>query len=244
MLFLTCSVHKQRSTMSVRLFQVTVDSVAECRLNKGYTWLWKLLNLLLFSRRYWLLQGCFGITALWLRGAILSPPVLFIHLRWQFSPDFCRDERERDKLDLMIVSIILILQRLLLVLITFCTIYVVCKSSDLHCAPNNSRAVCLSCSSLSLLLWKQIVPCFIGRIFFFFCDRFGYDASGIESPGIILYNQVLLEEFLEDGWCCLTFVVCSVWKIKWKRRGMGIQSYLLHSVKRSTAQKSCSNTSF
>lgn len=116
-----------------------------------------------------------------------------------FLLTLCRDERERDKLDLMIVSIILILQRLLLVLITFCTIYVVCKSSDLHCAPNNSRAVCLSCSSLSLLLWKQIVPCFIGRIFFFFCDRFGYDASGIESPGIILYNQVLLEEFLEDG---------------------------------------------
>lgn len=84
-----------------------------------------------------------------------------------FLLTLCRDERERDKLDLMIVSIILILQRLLLVLITFCTIYVVCKSSDLHCAPNNSRAVCLSCSSLSLLLWKQIVPCFIGRIFFF-----------------------------------------------------------------------------
>lgn len=86
MLFLMCSVHKQGSTMSVRLFQVTVDSVAERRLNKGYTWLWKLLNWLLFSRRYWLLQGCSGITALWLRGAILSPPVLFIHLRWQFSP--------------------------------------------------------------------------------------------------------------------------------------------------------------
>lgn len=33
---------------------------------------------------------------------------------------------------------------------------------------------------------------------FFFCDSFGYDASEIERPGIILYNQVLLEEFLEE----------------------------------------------
>lgn len=83
----------------------------------------------------------------------------------------CAGMKEKEtSLDRMIDCIILLLQRLLLVLVTFCTIYVVCKSSDPRCVPNNSQAVCPSCSSMSLLLWKQIVPNFIGRILFFFCD--------------------------------------------------------------------------
>lgn len=75
------------SVVSVRLFQVTVDSVAESRLNKVYSSLWKLIKLLQFSHRCRLLQAHFGITALWFRDAIVSPPVLFIHLRCQFSSD-------------------------------------------------------------------------------------------------------------------------------------------------------------
>lgn len=98
MLFLMCSFHKQVSTMSVRLFQVTVDSVTECRLNKGHDWLWKLLKLLLFSCRCWLLQGCFGITALWLRGAILFLLQCCLSIcADSFFPDSVQGERERDK---------------------------------------------------------------------------------------------------------------------------------------------------
>lgn len=43
--------------------------------------------------------------------------------------------KDRD-LDLVTDSIILVLQRLLLALVTSCTIYVACKSSDPRCAPN------------------------------------------------------------------------------------------------------------
>lgn len=133
-------------------------------LNKGYTWLWKLLKLLLLSCRCWLLQECSGIAALWLRGAILPPAVLYPSVLTVFSWLCAGMKGKETSLDLMIDCIILLLQRLLLVLVTFCTIYVVCKSSDPRCVPNNSQAVCPSCSSLSLLLWKQIVPNFIGRI--------------------------------------------------------------------------------
>lgn len=166
MLFFMCIFHKQISTMSVRLFQITANSVAERRLNKGCAWLWKLLKLL-FSCRYWLLQGCFGITVMTQRCHPTSCNAVYPSALTVFSWLCAGMKGKETSLDLMIGCIILILQRLLLVLVTFCTIYVVCKSSDPHCVPNNSQAVCLSCSSLSLLLWKQVVPNFIGSILVF-----------------------------------------------------------------------------
>lgn len=165
-----CSFHKQISTMSVRQFQVTVDSVAERRLNKVYARLWKLLKLLkllLFSCRCCCCNGALG-----LQHYDSEVPSYLLQCCLSICADsflltLCREKAKETSLDLMIGCIILILQRLLLVLVTFCTIYVVCKSSDPCCAPNNSQAVCPSCSSLSLLLWKQIVPSFLGRIFTF-----------------------------------------------------------------------------
>lgn len=65
----------------------------------------------------------------------------------------------------MTACVILLLQRLFHTLVTSCTIYVACKSPDPCCAPNNSQAIYQSCSSLSVLPWKQIVPNIIGGIF-------------------------------------------------------------------------------
>lgn len=152
MLFLMCSFHKQISTLSVRLFQVTVDGIKEHKLNKGYTWLKivkipaVLMQMLGVARVLWdysiMTQRCHPISS-----SAVYPSALTV-FSW-----LCAGMKGKEtSLDLMIGCIILILQRLLLVLVTFCTIYVVCKSSDPRCAPNNSQAVCPNCSSLSLLL--------------------------------------------------------------------------------------------
>jgi len=103
-------------------------------------------------------------------------------------------------LDLMIGSIILILQRLLLALVTSCTVYVACKSSDSRCAPNNSCTICQNCSLLSLLPWKQIVPSFIGRIFSF------------SVTALVMMHQKL------RGQASFSITRCS-WKRLWRSKG-------------------------
>lgn len=156
----------------------------------------------------------------------------------------CTGMKGKDRsLDLVIGSIFLIL---LLALVTSCTIYVVFKSSDPRCAPNNYWAVCQSSSSLSLLPWKQIVPSFIGRIFSFSVTALVMMHQKLRGQASFSITRCSGWVFggVKDGWCYLTFVVCSVWKIEWKKGGMGIWSYLLLSVKGSDAQKSCCNTSF
>lgn len=113
----------------------------------------------------------------------------------------CTGMKGKDRsLDLMIGFIILILRRLSLALITSCTVYVECKSSDPCCAPNNSQAVCQSCSSLSSLPWKQIVPSFIERIFYF------------SVTALVMMHQKL------RGQASFSVTRCS-WKSFWRSRG-------------------------
>lgn len=112
-------------------------------------------------------------------------------------------------LDVMIGSIILILQRLLLALITSCTIYVVCKSSDPHCAPNNSRAICQSCSSLSLLPWKQIVPSFIGRMFSFSVTALVMMHQKLRGQASFFITRCSWKSFWRSkGWVMLLNICC------------------------------------
>lgn len=133
----------------------------------------------------------------------------------------CTGMKGKDKsLDLMIGSIILILQRLALV--TSCTIYVVCKSSDPRCGPNNSQAICQSCLSVSLLSWKQIVPSFIGRIFSFSVTALVMMHQKLRGQASFSTTRCSWKSGeVKDGWCYLTCVVCSIWKIKWKKGGDG-----------------------
>lgn len=118
----------------------------------------------------------------------------------------------------MTVCVILPLQRLFHTLVTSCTIYVACKSSDPCCAPNNSQAIYQSCSSMSVLPWKQIVPNIIGGIFSF------------SVTGLVMMHQQLIGQAsfsitrcsgrvfggVKERWCRLTFVLFPLWKMKWE----------------------------